>query len=197
APQAADARPRWISFGVLGGSTQPDAALADYQWSATPEFGWGAQALVGLGPLAGGVRGWRTGTDQALGVSGAPATTRVTETSWELVGRGRLASFWGTEMFASASAGRLALHFDPDRIQVATSGGPVEVTFAPIAEWIGGGGMSFTRPLAASWRLGLEFERRFFSLDTAHRSGTAIVESREGFGDWSARFEVARVMEWR
>jgi hypothetical protein len=39
----------------------------------------------------------------------------------------------------------------------------------------------------------MEVERRYFALDTAHRNGATIEYSRQSFGDWSARLELAMV----
>jgi hypothetical protein len=183
----------WFSLGVLSGSTKPDAALADYQWNTTPRGAWGAQALVGAGRFATGVRFWRTQTTQDIGLPGAPAGTTVRWTSGELVGQGRLATLWGNHVMAIASVGRLHLDSDPDRITIDPNGSvfPIVVDFKPVDEWIAGGGVSLKRALGPAWDLGLEFDHRVFGLETAHRNGDVIEVGRQSFGDWSARLELA------
>jgi hypothetical protein len=81
----------------------------------------------------------------------------------------------------------------PDRLTLATGGGPVTVDLVPVDTWIAGGGVALQRALLPRWTVDLQLDRRIFGLDTAHRSGAGIVNQRESFGDWSARLEVARV----
>ena len=181
------------SLGVLTGTTAPDPALADYQWDVTPHLAWGAEALAERGRLGAGLRLWRTQTTQDLGFAGTndPA---VRSTSLEVLGLGRLATFAGMEWLATASAGWLHLGYDPDHVSIDPfgSGTPIDVRFAPIDEWIAGAGLAVRQPLAASWSLGIGVDRRMFELDTSHRSGSGIVTERQAFGEWSARFELAR-----
>jgi hypothetical protein len=192
APAAHAGLPCDVSLGVLTGSTAPDHALADYQWDVTPHAAWGAQAIASLGPLEAGVRGWSTSTTQATGLAGTPPVS-VRETSFEMIGRRRLAGLAGVQWLAVASTGWLHLGYTPDRLMVATGGAqpPIAVTLAPVDTWIAGAGLGARRRIGA-WGFGLEVERRFFAFDTAHRSGTTVVERRESFGDWSARLELAR-----
>jgi len=178
----------WLSLGVLGGSTQPPAGMADYQWDIRPQAAWGAQALAGAGPWAGGLRLWSTATTQDVGLAEPAAVHR---TSLEVVGRRRLASWWGVDVAAMAGVGMQRLSWDPDRVTVSTPGGPIDVDLTPVHEWIGGGGLALRRPLGAGWAAGLEVDHRFFALDAAHREGASVVESRESFGEWSARLELA------
>ena len=156
---------------------------------------WGGEALADVGPFALGARVWRTTTRQDLGVASAPAAAEVAGTSFELVGRGRLGSLGGSDVFATASAGRLALRYRPARIAIASPGGgaPITVDLSPIDEWIGGGGLGVRRQLGGRWTLESSVERRIFGLDTAHRNGNAIEMSRASFGDWSARLGLARL----
>lgn len=183
---------RGLSVGVLAGWTQLDPALADFQWDVTPRGAWGAELLAGTGRASGGVRMWRTQTTQALGVPGAASGPTVRATSWELVGRGRVATLWGTRVLACASAGRLHLDYSPDEMSIDPgTGTPIRVVFAPIDEWIGGGGLAFERPLGGPWTASLEIDQRMFGLEAAHRNGSAIEIGRESFGNWSARVGLA------
>lgn len=184
----------WLSAGVLAGTTRFDAHLADYQWDLSPRAAWGAEVLAGSGPLAGGVRVWRSGSQQQLALDGVP-NPDVAATSVELVARARVARPLGVDVSLAGGAGRLVLGFSPDRLVLPTSGGgaPIEVTLAPVHEWTGTAGVALERAIAGPWRAGLNVERRMFGLDTAHRAGTTVVMKRESFGEWSARFSLARV----
>jgi len=196
-PAARAAAPdgRWVSFGILGGSAQPVASLADYQWDVRPHAAWGAQALVGRGAWSGGMRVWRSGTTQALGRAGTP-DPRVSTTSFDVVGRARVASWRGVECLGLASGGRLAIRYQPDHVTFDSGAGPVEVAFEPVWQWVAGAGLGLRAPMRGGWSLGLETERRVFALDTAHRNGAAVSYARETFGDWHARLELARAWGW-
>jgi hypothetical protein len=183
----------WFSIGLLTGTTQFDAGLADYQWDTTPRPGWGVRALVGRGRFAGGLRAWRTSSNQSIGDLGAALDVHAT--SWELVGEARLAEVLGIEVLANAGAGQLRLSYDPERITIQPPGpvSPIVVDLAPVGPWIGGGGVALRRAVAREWTLSLGVDARVFAIDAAHRAGDEIVYGRESFGDWSARFELA----WR
>ena len=190
-PPAGASGRAWISVGLITGSTQFDAELADYQWDTTPRPGWGVQALAGRGRLALGLRAWRASSTQSIGDLGA--APKVHATSLELVGEGRLAEVLGTQVLATIAGGRLHLGYDPDRvtIQPPAPAGAIEVDLAPVGAWIGGGGLALRHAVAPAWSVGLGVDARVFAIETAHRSGDAIVLARESFGDWSARFELA------
>ena len=182
----------WISIGLIAGTTQFDAGLADYQWDTTPQAGWGVRALVGRGRLGCGVRAWRTSTTQSIGDLGEPPAVRAT--SWELIGEGGLAEVMGTRVIATGSAGRLHLGYEPDRITIQPpASSPIVVDLEPVGAWIVGGGLTLRRAVVPAWTVGLGAEVRMFSIDTSHRAGNEIVQAREAVGDWSARFELA----WR
>lgn len=178
-----------VSLGLLAGGSQPTPSLADYQWDVRPHVAWGAEALAMFGPFATGLRFSSTGTTQALGLSSSSDPT-VRANSLELVARARVVTWRVLSLHAMASGGQLGLRWSPDHVTVDTGGTPVEVGFAPIHEWVGGAGLALEAPLPGSWRVGLEGERRVWSLDTAHRSGSSVTYARESFGDWSARFSL-------
>lgn len=194
-PAAAEPGSRWTSLSALAGSAQPVGAMADYQWDVRPHSAWGAQWLAGTGPFAGGLRWWRGGTTQRMGLAGV-TDPAVRTGSVELVARARLAQWRNVQWLATASGGRLAISYRPDRITVQTGGTPVEVALTPIHEWVGGAGVALQVPFAAGWSWGLETERRMFALDTAHRSGSSVTYSRETFGDWDARVALSRAWNW-
>lgn len=182
---------RWWSMGVLSGTAKPDGALADYQWDTTPGIAWGAQALAGTGPWTTGVRFWSARTVQTIGLD-AP-TANVNRTSWEAIGQARLATWWGNELSLGGSAGRMHLSYRPDRVSIDVgTGTPVDVELRPIDTWVLGGGAALRRTWNTRWTLGLEVDRRAFSLETAHRNGATIEMARESFDDWSAQVEFAR-----
>lgn len=184
---------RWVTLGVLGGATQPDRKLADYQWDVTARAAWGARAVAGAERLAAGIRLWSSHASQRLGGSGAAGDPDVRLTSWELVGQGRVARLWGVQVWVVAGAGLVRLGYRPDRVSIASgSGGETVVELEPVTTWTASGGLAATRPLAPAWSAGVEVDHRLFELGAAHRSGDAIVTRRERFGDWSARLELAR-----
>ena len=199
APAARAAPPadptRWVSASLLAGIAQPVAAMADYQWDVRPHAAWGAQALAGRGPWAAGLRLWRSSTTQGLGLSGVP-DPGVSTTSLELLGRARVARWRALECTGLASGGRLAIRYHPDQLTVATGGGPVEVALDPVSDWVAGAGVGLRAPLAGGWTVGMEAERRWFSLDAAHRSGSSVALTRERFGDWQAHAELSRAWSW-
>ena len=189
AASPAAAAPVWAALGIAGGVQQPDGHLADYQWSTTPHGAFGAAARVGMGRWSAGLDGWTTTATQRLD---ATTASTVRSTRIELVTEARLTSLAGVDLFASLGAGRLHLGYDPDRVTIDTGGGATTVDLASISTWVGGGGLGLRRALAAGWLAGLAVDHRIYALDTAHREGGSIVERRETFGDWSARFELTR-----
>lgn len=180
------------SAGLLAGSVLPDRALSDYQWDTTARPTWGAQVLAGLGPLDAGVRMLTAETTQDLGISGVE-TPKAQWTTWEFVGQVRLVEVWGTALHAIGSVGQMRLRYTPDRLSFDPGGGspPVEVELQPVDEWIGGGGVAVKRGITRHWTVGLELDHRVFSMDTAHRNGSAIEYRRESFREWNGRLELA------
>jgi hypothetical protein len=185
----------WVSTALLAGSAQPVATMADYQWDVRPHAAWGAQLLAGTGPFAAGLRWWRGGTTQSLSLAGV-TDPAVRTGSIELIARARVARWRDVQFLATASGGRLAITYHPDRVTVTTGGTPIEVALAPLHEWVGGAGLALQLPLAGHWSWGLETERRMFALDTAHRNGSAVTLARETFGDWDARVALTRAWNW-
>ncbi len=184
----------WLALGIVGGSTFLDSRFADYQWNVTPRPALGVQATAGAGRFAAGLRVLQSRSAQTIGIPDPASTASVHATSLELVGQGRLARFAGIELHATASGGRVHLGYHPDRVEATVGGTPVTVDFTPIDTWIGGGGLAATRALPGPWRAGLSIDRRWFSIDTAHRSGTTITTQGETFGDWNARLELSRLV---
>ena len=197
--RAADEAPTppraWLSVAALTGSTQPDAKLADYQWRTTPSAGWGGQVMANRGRAAAGVRVWSSETRQSIDVPGASVNSAsVEEWTVEAVAAVRVWSLAGFDLEPALSGGRLHLGYHPDQVAIPTGGasGATVVQLGPVDEWVWGGGLALSRPFAGSWNAGLGVDRRFYSLDTAHRNGGVIQTGRQSFGDWSVRLGVAR-----
>lgn len=189
APPARAAAGPWLSLGLTSGIERPDARLADYQWTTTPRAGFGATALVGLGRFAAGLRAWTTRTTQQLD---ATTSSTVRSSRLLLVGEARIAGLLGTELMLDGGAGRMHLGYGPDRVTIDTGSGPVAVDLAPIGTWVSEGGIALRRTLPAGWSAGLGVDYSRWTIDTAHREGASVVEQRQAFGNWSARFELAR-----
>jgi hypothetical protein len=184
----------WLEAGVVGGMNAPDASLRDYQWDVSPHAAFGAQAMAGLGKHALGLRWSRSGTTQSLGEGASVATADVSLTGLELVARAQVVRAATARLYATGTAGRLRLGYDPENVTIDVPGtGPVDVALAPVDTWAFGGGLGVEHPLGTRWTGALEVTRRFFSLETAHRNGSEIEYGRQGFGEWNARF----VLGWR
>lgn len=195
-PSQAGPAPRpYGSLALFAGSAQPDAGMADYQWDVRPHAAYGAQLLAGRGPWGAGVRVSAGGTTQALGLAGATGA-RVRLTRVELVGRAQLMRIRHVGLSATASFGRLGLAYRPDHVTVDAGGTPVEVSLAPIHTPVTGAGLGIEGPLVAGWAWGAGLERRWFSLDTAHRSGSEVIFARETFGDWDAHVALSHAWDW-
>jgi len=188
---------RWWSLAALGGASAWDPRLDDFQWSVGPRPAYGAQALAGAGLWSGGVRLWSSQSRQEIDPSSSASEATVHATSLELVGRARLANRWGTSLSADVTGGLLRLSYAPDHAQIVTGSGTVDVEFHPVDTWVAGAGLAFERPIGGSWSATLGVDQRLFSLEAAHRNGTAIEVGRERFLEWSARLEVAKHWGWR
>ncbi|MBI1795907.1 MAG: hypothetical protein HYR74_02535 [Candidatus Eisenbacteria bacterium] len=187
-PAAAGAAP-WLAAGLTSGIERPDLRLGDYQWSTTPHGAFGASLLAGMGRFAAGLRVSTTRTTQTIDptTSSAVRATRI-----ELVGEARVAAFLGTALMLDAGGGRLHLGYSPDRVTIDTGAGPTTVDLRPIDTWTGSAGLTLRRALAGGWSAGLGCDIHRYAIDTAHREGATIVEQRQSFTNWSARFELAR-----
>ena len=182
----------WLSVGLLAGGMLADSRLADYQWDTSLRPAFGAQALAGRGPLQLGARLWSAQTTQRIDLPGSTAEPRVRLTTVELVGMGRVATLGSSEILISGEVGRLHLGYHPDQVTIPGPGIPIVAQFSALDEWTGGGGVGMRRGWGSRWSLALGVQHDFFGLDTAHRSGAAVVYGRESLGDWNAHLEVAR-----
>jgi hypothetical protein len=193
APASAGPLGAWAELGAHAGAAAPDPSLADYQWDVTPRAAWGAQALAGIGQGAFGVRWSRSETTQALGEGASVPSAAVSLEALEVVARLSLVRAATLGVYATGTAGRLRLGYDPERVTIDTGGGPVDVELVPVSTFAWGGGLGIEHPLGRKWTGALEVTRRHWSLETAHRNGAAIEYGKRGFGEWNARF----VLGWR
>jgi len=183
----------WWSLGVLSGATALDHSLADYQWDTRIRGAFGAEALIGHGRWSMGARAWRTQTTQAVEAPGVSGSPTVRATSLEAVGRFGAGSWHGLRFEGTCSAGRRHLGYTPDELLIDSgSGNTTQVVLAPIDEWVASAGLSVAHALPGDWDLGLQLEHGVFGLDTAHRVGAGIETGRESFGEWNARFALAK-----
>jgi len=186
----------WASVGPVGGIALPDRDLRDYRWEVTPRAIVGMEALAGYGRWGGGLRVMRWSTSQGTGVPGEAALA-VGVTAVQLLGQARLLGAAGFEVLGRGGVGRLHAAYDPGTLSFTPAGAlqPVEVEFRPLNEWILSGGVSVARPLGAGLGLQADLERSIFSLDTLHRNGNVIEESRETFGSWQLLLRLS--WEWK
>jgi len=187
-------RPGWrLAVGAVGGAVAFDEHLADYRWDTRPAAQAGMQATLYRGRFGAGARVWRAHTTQASGIPGETRVPRVNLTALEMLAHVRVAAVRGIELWGSAHGGLLHLGYDPDELSFDTGGGAgaVTVRYAPISEWDYGLGAELRRELGGQLALSLQAEWSAFALDTAHRSGAEIVESRERFHSWSLRMQVS------
>lgn len=181
-----------LTFAGTGGLSRADASRARYRWDERAHAAYGASALLSRGRVGAGVRVERTGAAQALELGGsAPAEAAITGTSLEAIARVRVARVSGASLALTGAAGRTWYAWTPEQVDVNTGSGVTTVRFAPVATPSAAVG-AVCALSAGRWQLGLAAERRFVTLDTAHRAGEQIVYAKETFGDWNARLEVAR-----
>lgn len=196
AQSAPDASESWrISIAPAVGILMFDSHLADYRWDTSLSVQPGLRIGVHHSRYSAALRTSWSATDQPTGLIGESTVPRVHMTQLDLALEGRIASLARTELWGSAHGGRMFLGYEPDQMTVDAGGSPVTVAFDPIDEWCYGAGIAFRRDLARHLALGLQLDGTGFQLDTAHRSGNEIVESREGFVNWSLSLALLGFMD--
>ena len=182
-----------LAIGPVAGAVMFDRSLDNYRWDIGPTLQTGLQATLYRGRFGAGVRLLRAQTTQASGIPGEAQVPHVNATGLDIVGELRVVRYRGAELWGSAHAGRLHLGYDPDQLTFDTGGvgGPVTVAYDPISEWELGLGLEVRGELTRHMALSLQAEQSSFALDTAYRSGAAIVQTRERFYNWSLRLQVA------
>jgi len=196
APAKADApvHSDWqLAVGPVVGGLMLDPGLADYRWDTGPAFQAGVQATVYRGRFSAGLRLMQSGTTQSTGIPGESVAPEVNLTSINMLGQVRAVRHWGVELWGSAHAGILHMGYDPDQMtfDLGGAGGPITVDFAPISEWDVGLGLDMRSDLTPHVALSLQVDGSTFALDTAHRSGNQIVNSRERFYTVGIRLQIA------
>jgi hypothetical protein len=184
---------RWrVSVSPTIGGVMLDGDLADYRWDTQVAVQPGLRAALHRSRFAAGVRAAWFGTSQATGIPGESTVPEVHMTEVDLVLEAWVARTHGVELWASGHGGRLHMGYDPDHLTVDLGGPsePVTVDYEPITEWCYGLGIEFRFAVARQLALGLQLEQTSFQLDTAHRSGDEIVESRERFTNWGLSLAV-------
>ena len=174
-----------ISIAPTVGALLFDSHLADYRWDTSLSVQPGLRIGVHHARYSAALRTSWAATEQSTGLLDEATVPRVHMTQLDLALEGRIATLGSVEMWGSAHGGRMFLGYEPDHMTVDAGGSPVTVSFDPIDEWCYGGGIAFRRDLARHLALGLQLDGTGFQLDTAHRNGSEIVASREGFVNWS------------
>jgi len=182
------------AVGLEAGGTWLDPTLANYRWDISGNASYGLELRAGIDRTHLGLRLWRSGTTQGTGIPGETTEPKVRLTGVELVGRLRVANFWGFRSFLSAGGGLLHMGYSPDELSIVPQGASeaILVRFQSIDEWTMSYGFAVERNLFGMVALGLHLERLTFSLDTLHRNGGNIEEQRERFGNWIGRLTLTR-----
>jgi len=174
-----------ISIAPTVGALLFDSHLADYRWDTSLSVQPGLRIGVHHARYSAALRTSWAATEQSTGFLDEATVPRVHMTQLDLALEGRIATLGSVELWGSAHGGRMFLGYEPDHMTVDAGGSPVTVSFDPIDEWCYGAGIAFRRDLARHLALGLQLDGTGFQLDTAHRNGSEIVASREGFVNWS------------
>lgn len=185
--QPADIEPAaWrVSIAPTIGALALDSHLADYRWNTSLAIQPGLRVALHHARFATALRTAWAGTEQATGIPGETSAPKVNMTQLDLALEGRITNLGSIELWGLAHGGRMFLGYEPDHMTFDAGGSPVTVDFDPITEWCYGLGIALRRDLARHLALGLQLDQTVFRLDTAHRSGDEIVESRESFSNWS------------
>ena len=184
-----------ISIAPTVGALLFDSHLADYRWDTSLSVQPGLRIGVHHARYSAALRTSWAATEQSTGLLDEATVPRVHMTQLDLALEGRITTLRSVELWGSAHGGRMFLGYEPDHMTVDAGGSPVTVSFDPIDEWCYGAGIAFRRDLARHLALGLQLDGTGFQLDTAHRSGSEIVESREGFVNWSIALALLGFMD--
>lgn len=183
----------WGSIGLNLGATQPDGTLSKYRWDTDRQRLVGVRAMLGLGRFAVGARYSMSSTDQGLGVLGADSRPDVDLKSYEAVVQVDLISWLGCRLSASGTYGDTRISYDPDvvALDLFGSGDPTVIELRPIESQTAGYGLGLRRNVLPGVGVGVQVDRSFFEMATAHRSGEVILIEEERFWQWNARAELA------
>jgi hypothetical protein len=184
-----------VSIAPTFGAIALDSHLADYRWDTSVSTQAGLRAALHHERYAAVVRTSWSATEQSTGIPGETSAPRVHLTQVDLALEARVATLAHIELWGSGHGGRMFLGYEPEQLTVDAGGTPVTVSFDPITEWCYGFGIGFRRDVARHLALGLQLDQTGFRLDTAHRNGNEIVESRESFSNWSLSLELLGFMD--
>ena len=187
-------QPAWqLELGAVIGTAAPDGDLADFRWDINPALQTGLAATIYHGRFGFGARVLRTQTTQASGIPGETQAPDVNLTTTELVGRVKALEYWGVALWGSAHGGLLHVGYDPDRLTFDTGilPEPITIDYASINEFAAGLGVELRTEIARHAAISLQAEQTTFALDTAHRVGSEIVQSRDRFYSWSLQLQVS------
>ena len=184
-----------ISIAPVIGAVMFDPHLGDYRWDTSLAVQPGLRLGVHHTRYSAALRTSWSATEQSTGLIGETESPRVHLTQLDLALETRIATLAGVELWGSGHGGRMFLGYEPDQMTVDAGGSPVTVSFDAINEWCYGAGVAFRRDVARHLALSLQLDGTGFHLDTAHRSGSEIVESREGFVNWSLSLALLGFMD--
>lgn len=184
-----------IAIAPVVGATRFDSSRERYGWLSETRPLIGAEATVRQLGWGAGLRAGRTSVNQSSALLGTSLDTRVHLWSVDAFAEVPLVSIGVVSLGALGSVGQIFASYSPDRALIAADGpgGAVEVRYENWNEWSASGGLALRTALTRAVASSLAIERRVFRIDTAHRQGDAIVESRETFGGWVARIGLS----WR
>lgn len=178
-----------IALAPIVGATRFDSSLERYGWVAQTRPFYGAEAAVRQFGWGAGLRAGRSTMRQSTALLGTSFDTTARLWSVEAFAEAPLVSLGVVSFAALGAVGQLFANYSPDRALITTDGGggAVEVRYENWNEWSASGGIALRAGLTRALVSSIAIERRVFRIDTAHRQGDAIVESRETFGGWVAR----------
>ena len=184
-----EAAPRAVGVSPYVGARTLDQALDDYRWDIGPARLIGAEAWIAFARFEAAFAVERSSTEQSTGLPGPNSSPQVDLTQVALRLRARLVSWGPVHLLAGAGAGRLHLGWDPERATYVVSGlpDPLTVEYEPIDTWRTELELGARIALPGPVDLGLATTWAHFDLETAHRSGTEIVERDETFSTLDAR----------
>ncbi len=171
-----------------------DTRLADYRWDVEPRPFVGVDLVAHRDRWSLAIGVSRSSTEQATGLAGvaAPAVTLL-ETGATL--RAAVLRSGALRVDLGVGAGHLRSTWEPDVLRTDVDGVSIDVRFDPVGTWIRSVDARVGLRLGPALHVGLGAVVRQFDLETAHRSGSAIVESTETFHSVDVALFV-RVVGW-
>lgn len=157
-----------------------DAHLSDFRWDVGARPFAGADLTLRNERWSLSVGASRSATEQATGLGDVTATT-VTLFEAGITLRATVLRHGPVRLELGAGGGRLRSSWAPEVLRTDVDGVPIDVRFDPVGTWTRSLDARVSVRLRPALMLGLSAVARRFELDTAHRSGSTIVESEESF----------------